>query len=53
MKAPKDLGYYVRRFLGDHLPRARNVSPRTVLAYRDGAPAAGFHVVGVMAMATL
>jgi integrase/recombinase XerD len=36
MKAPKDLGYYVRRFLGEHLPRARNVSPLTVLAYRDG-----------------
>jgi len=36
MKASKDLGYYVRRFLGEHLPRVRNVSPRTVLAYRDG-----------------
>lgn len=32
---PDLLGRYLRQFLGEYLPRQRNASPRTILAYRD------------------
>jgi site-specific recombinase XerD len=35
VKADADLGSYLRRFLGEYMPRQRNASPRTIQAYRD------------------
>lgn len=35
MKVADDLGMYLRRFLGEYLPRQRSASPCTVRAYRD------------------
>ncbi len=32
---PQDLSTWVQRFFGEHLQRQRNLSPRTVAAYRD------------------
>ena len=35
MNTNSDLGPYLRRFLGEYLPKQRSASPRTVSAYRD------------------
>ncbi len=32
---PNSLARSLRRFFGDHMPRARGLSPHTVLSYRD------------------